>query len=78
MQKNILIYKICCEKNYIYLGFSIFLLKKVQIEGLINFVVMAYLSWIRICISPYGSGSGFYYTNPDPHHCLKMMHYNAF
>ena len=33
---------------------------------------MAYLSWIRICISPYGSdsGSGFHFTNPDPdpHH----------
>ena len=24
------------------------------------------MSWIRICISPYGSGSDFYYTNPDP------------
>ena len=37
--------------------------------------IMAYQSWIRIriCISPYGSGAGsgsdFYYTNPDPHHC---------
>ena len=34
-----------------------------------------YISWIRIriCISPYGSGSGskFYYKNPDPHYCLQ-------
>ena len=29
---------------------------------------LPYMSWIRIriCISPYGSGSDFYYTNPDP------------
>ena len=30
----------------------------------------SYMSWIRIqiCISPFGSGSDFYETNPDPHH----------
>ena len=29
---------------------------------------LPYMSWIRIliCISPYGSRSEFYYTNPDP------------
>ena len=56
------------------------MLNKVQIEGLINFFFIAYLSWIeiRICISPYGSGSGsesdFYYTNPDPHHRLLVLY----
>ena len=29
---------------------------------------LPHMSWILICISPYGSGSEFYYTNPDPHH----------
>ena len=26
-----------------------------------------------ICISPYESGSDFYYTNPDPHHLYQLV-----
>ena len=35
-----------------------------------------YMSWIRIHISPYGSGSSFYYTDPDPRIRIHITVFN--
>ena len=35
-----------------------------------------YMSWIRIRISPYGSGSSFYYTDPDPRIRIHITVFN--
>ena len=44
------------------------------------FLHIQFMSWIRIRtvpISPYGSGSDFYYTNPDPHQSVGYIRYKV-